>query len=101
MPREIENAIFRVIQESLTNVYRHSESQDARIDLTQETDTVTVRIRDFGKGFPDFRSGVSHPLGVGISGMRERVSQLNGDFGISRVEPGTLVRATLPLVESL
>ena len=101
MPRDIENAIFRIIQESLTNVYRHSESQDARIDLTQEPDTVTVRIRDFGKGFPDIRSGISHPLGVGISGMRERVSQLNGDFGISRVEPGTLVRATLPLVESL
>ncbi len=101
MPCEIENAIFRIIQESLTNVYRHSDSQDARIDLTQEPDTVTVRIRDFGKGFPDFRSGVSHPLGVGISGMRERVTQLKGDFGISRVEPGTLVRATLPLIESV
>lgn len=101
MPREIENAIFRVIQESLTNVYRHSESQDARIDLTQEPDTVTVRIRDFGKGFPDTRIGVSYPLGVGISGMRERVTQLNGDFSISRVDPGTVVRATLPLVESV
>ena len=101
MPREIENAIFRVIQESLTNVYRHSESQDARIDLTQEPDTVTVRIRDFGKGFPDTRIGVFYPLGVGISGMRERVTQLNGDFSISRVDPGTVVRATLPLIESV
>lgn len=101
MPREIENAIFRIIQESLTNVYRHSESQDARIDLSQEPETVTVRIRDFGKGFPDTRIGVSYPLGVGISGMRERVTQLNGDFSISRVEPGTLVRATLPLIDSI
>ena len=101
MPREVENAVFRVIQESLTNVYRHSESQDARIDMTQDPDSVTIRVRDFGKGFPESRTGVSHPLGVGISGMRERVAQLNGDFSISRVEPGTLVRATLPLVESV
>ncbi len=99
MPNDIENAIFRVIQESLTNVYRHSESQDARIDLTQEHDVVSVRIRDFGKGVPDHRTGIPL-LGVGISGMRERVHQLNGDLRISRAEPGTLVHATIPLLEN-
>jgi PAS domain S-box-containing protein len=98
MPHDIENAVFRVIQESLTNVYRHSESQDARIDLTQEHDIVAVRIRDFGKGLPDNRTGIP-PLGVGISGMRERVHQLNGELRISRAEPGTLVHATIPLLE--
>lgn len=99
MPREIENAVFRIIQESLTNVYRHSESQDARIDLTQEGDSVIVRIRDFGKGFPDTRNGIAPTLGVGISGMKERVHQLNGELRVSRVEPGTLVQVTIPLVE--
>ncbi|HEV2396789.1 MAG TPA: PAS domain-containing sensor histidine kinase [Candidatus Sulfotelmatobacter sp.] len=99
LPREIENAIFRVIQESLTNIYRHSQSQDARIDLIQEPDAVTVRIRDFGKGFPDLR-GPGAPLpGVGISGMRERVHHLDGELKISNAEPGALVQATIPLVE--
>jgi len=67
--------------------------------LTQERDVVSVRIRDFGKGVPDHRTGIP-PLGVGISGMRERVHQLNGDLRISRAEPGTLVHATIPLLEN-
>lgn len=100
MPRDVENAVFRVIQESLTNVYRHSESQDARIDMTQEHDVVTVRIRDFGKGLPENRTGMP-PLGVGISGMRERVSQLNGELRVLRAEPGTLVQASIPLLENM
>ena len=96
LPQEIEIAIFRVIQEALTNVSRHSESQEARIDLTRDDDTVTLRIRDFGKGIPFDKIGGT--LSVGISGMRERVQQLNGEFRVSRSEPGTLVIATLPLV---
>jgi signal transduction histidine kinase len=96
LPQEVEIAIFRVIQEALTNVSRHSGSQEARIDLTQEDESVTLRIRDFGKGIPDARiRGVTT---VGISGMRERVQQLNGEFRISRAEPGTLVVATIPIV---
>ena len=94
LPEEIEIAVFRIIQEALTNVFRHSESHEARIDLVQEADRVTLRIRDFGKGLP--KTGI--PLGVGISGMRERVQQLNGDFRISKAEPGTLVEATIPML---
>lgn len=97
--REIENAIFRVVQESLTNIYRHSGSQEARIDLTQEAEVVTLRIRDFGKGLPDPRNGVIAKPGVGISGMRERVSQLHGELRVVNAEPGTLVEAVLPLLE--
>jgi signal transduction histidine kinase len=96
LPQEIEIAVFRVIQEALTNVCRHSESQEARIDLTQADDSVTLRIRDFGKGIPDPK--IRGVLGVGISGMRERVQQLNGEFRVSRAEPGTLVEATIPMV---
>jgi len=101
LPRDLEVVIFRIIQESLTNTYRHSESQDARIDLIQEVDTVTVRIRDFGKGIPDHKLGTIIGTGVGISGMRERVKQLNGELKISRAEPGTLVSATIPIIETM
>lgn len=96
LSRDVETAIFRVIQESLTNIYRHAQSADARIELIQDHDVVIVRIRDFGKGIPDLKFGPIIP-GVGISGMRERVKQLNGEFRISRAEPGTMVQATIPL----
>ena len=99
LPRDIEIAVFRVIQEALTNVYRHSGSQDARIELIQEGGHVIVRVRDFGKGIPENSIGLTAIPGVGISGMRERVKQLNGDLRISRAEPGTTVEATVPIVE--
>jgi PAS domain S-box-containing protein len=99
LPREIETAIFRVIQESLTNIYRHSESEDARIELIQDSDSVTVRVRDFGKGIAESNLGLAITPGVGISGMRERVKQLNGELRISRAEPGTLVQATVPILD--
>jgi PAS domain S-box-containing protein len=99
LPRELEIAIFRIIQESLTNIYRHSGSQDARIEILQESDTVKVRIRDFGKGLPD-RPDMRPTAGVGISGMRERVAQLQGDLRIFPAEPGTAVEATLPILEA-
>jgi PAS domain S-box-containing protein len=96
LARDIEITVFRIVQESLTNIYRHSASQDARIELTQEGGYVRVRVRDYGKGMPDELSVVR---GVGISGMTERVKQLGGEFNVSRAEPGTLVQATIPLVE--
>jgi PAS domain S-box-containing protein len=96
LSRDLETAVFRVIQEALTNVYRHSGSEDVRIDMTQTSDSVTVRIRDFGKGIGPLASAA----GVGISGMKERVKQLNGELRISRAEPGTIVEATLPLYET-
>jgi PAS domain S-box-containing protein len=101
LPRDIETAVFRIIQESLTNIYRHSGSQDARIDLLQDATSVTVRIRDFGKGIAESKLGHAVITGVGISGMRERVKQLSGELKISRAEPGTLVQATIPLLDPL
>lgn len=99
--REIETAIFRVIQESLTNIYRHSGSQEARIDLILQGDSVIVRVRDFGKGISENILGVAAAHGVGISGMKERVKQLNGELRISRTEPGTLVQATIPILDMI
>jgi PAS domain S-box-containing protein len=95
LSRDLEITIFRVIQESLTNVYRHSKSEDARIEMTQDSDRVTIRVRDFGKGIAPSASAV----GVGISGMKERVKQLNGELKVSRAEPGTVVDATIPLYD--
>ncbi len=95
LSRDLETAIFRVIQEALTNAYRHSGSQDARIDIEQGSDRVTVRIRDFGKGVGLTASSG----GVGISSMKERVKQLNGELRVTRAEPGTLVEASLPLFD--
>lgn len=98
---DIETVVFRVIQESLTNVYRHSGSADARVELHHQTDQIIIRVRDFGKGLPveDITGGFT-PMGVGITGMRERIKQLGGDFKISTMEPGTLVYVCIPLVPS-
>jgi PAS domain S-box-containing protein len=97
LPRELEVVIFRVIQESLTNIFRHAESEDARIEMVQESAHVKVRIRDFGKGISN--QATMGKSGVGISGMRERVMQLHGDFIIARAEPGTLVEISLPILD--
>jgi PAS domain S-box-containing protein len=98
---DIETVIFRVIQESLTNIFRHSGSAGARIELHRQTDRVVIRVRDFGKGIEiDDTAGSLPQVGVGIGGMRERVKQLGGNFKVSRAEPGTLVEVSLPLLPS-
>ncbi len=96
LQKDIETAIFRVIQESLTNVYRHAGSDSARVEIEGQADRVVVRIRDYGKGLPVEILGKVSP-GVGVAGMRERIRQLGGDLRIARAEPGTLVEAEIPL----
>jgi signal transduction histidine kinase len=97
---DVEVTVFRVIQEALTNAYRHSESSDVRIEIRQQPDRVQVRVRDYGKGVPtDKLTGtIAVATGAGIGGMRERVKQFGGEMRIVRAEPGTLVEATIPLV---
>ena len=99
---EIETAIFRVVQESLTNVYRHSGSDKARVEIDRQSDLVVVRVRDHGKGVPHGATARSHSpiLGVGLAGMRERVRQFGGELTVSRAEPGTLVEAKIPIFSS-
>jgi two-component system NarL family sensor kinase len=93
-------AVFRVIQESLTNVFRHAGSDSARVDIERQSDRVIVRVRDYGKGVSAEVAGgrYSPDRGVGIGGMRERVRQLNGELVIARAEPGTLVEARIPIL---
>jgi signal transduction histidine kinase len=99
LPRDIETTIFRVIQESLTNVCRHANSDSARVEIEKQSELVSVRVRDYGKGLPQEIAGrnASSGLGVGVSGMRERVRQFGGELTMSRAEPGTLVEARIPL----
>jgi PAS domain S-box-containing protein len=96
---EIETAIFRVIQEALTNVVRHAKAESARVELDKQPEWVVVRIRDYGQGVPVKITGVgmTQRLGVGISGMRERIRQFGGELTVMQSEPGTLVEAQIPL----
>ena len=102
LSKEIEAAIFRVIQECVTNIYRHSGSPDARIEIEQQADRVIVRVRDYGKGIEADEVTGEMPVtpGVGISGMRERLKQFDGVLKITRAEPGTLVQASIPLFQT-
>ena len=102
LPRNVEIALFRVLQESLTNVHRHSGASDARIHFQHKGDAVILEIRDFGKGIPEERlrllvGGVTAETGVGLAGMRERLHELNGRLDIESDGRGTSMRATVPL----
>jgi signal transduction histidine kinase len=103
LPREIETTIFRIVQESLTNIHRHSGSCTAEVLLTRACGGITVEIRDHGKGLAteNYRTytGLVTP-GVGIQGMRERVRQLGGQFDIRSGQTGTSVAAMLPLADA-
>lgn len=103
LPRDLETAIFRVVQECLTNIHRHSGGSFARILISQSDDQVKVEVQDNGRGIPaDKRSQIiSTPTGtpgVGIRGMRERLRQLGGTLEIRSdgEGKGTLISARLP-----
>jgi len=104
LPRETELALFRVLQEGLTNVHRHSGSPTAQIRLRMENGEAVLEVQDQGKGAPavDFKLGTDciGALGVGIRGMNERVRQLGGKLEVFSSARGTTVRATVPLQTS-
>src|SRR5271156_277871 len=98
LPKDIETTIFRVVQEALTNIYKHANSDSARVEIDKQPEWVLVRVRDDGKGVAHLGGDRSTPsLGVGITGMRERVRQFGGELTVTRAEPGTLVEAKIPL----
>jgi len=100
---EFETTIFRVVQEGLTNIHRHSGSSTAAIRISQVPDAIRLEISDHGKGIP---AGVQLGLagagrsGVGIQGMRERLRQLGGHLEIHSGRIGTTILAVLPLRNS-
>jgi PAS domain S-box-containing protein len=99
LTKDIETTIFRIVQESLTNIYKHANSESARVEIDKQPEWVIVRVRDYGKGVVQDASGRNRraTLGVGITGMSERVRQFGGELTVTRAEPGTLVEARIPL----
>lgn len=100
LPIELETAVFRVVQESLTNIHRHSGSPTAKIRVRERDQDVQVEIEDSGKGIPPEKrqqmASCGTP-GVGIRGMQERLRQLGGTLQIESDGSGTLVMARLPI----
>jgi PAS domain S-box-containing protein len=98
LPAALELALFRVLQESLGNVYRHSGSPMARIALRRGPASVELEVADAGRGLPpEGVDGGSRPAGVGVLGMRERLRQLGGQLRIESGLSGVRVLAMLPL----
>ena len=100
LPKDVETALFRVMQECLTNIHRHSGSRTASIRLSRTPSGVHLEVRDTGRGMPEgweAEPGSSlHRLGVGIAGMRERVRQLGGRLDIRSSAIGTIITAIVP-----
>jgi signal transduction histidine kinase len=100
LEQDVETALFRVLQESLNNVHRHSESEMAEVGIEVEDGKVLTTIRDFGVGFDsqhlrEVKNGRSR--GVGLTGLRERISALGGSFEVTAADPGTLIKVALPV----
>jgi PAS domain S-box-containing protein len=97
LPDEVEIAVFRVVQECLTNIHRHSGSSQASIRLAKQNDRITVQVSDEGKGISKEkqRELLLGRSGIGFGGMRERVRQLDGSLDILSEGSGTTIIATL------
>jgi signal transduction histidine kinase len=96
---DMELVIFRIVQESLTNVHRHSGSKSASIRVAREADKIIVEIQDQGRGMsPEKLAEIrSQGSGVGLSGMRERLRHFSGELVVESNASGTKIVATLPL----
>ena len=92
---EVGIALFRVVQECLTNVYRHSGSPSCSIKLQRVQDWLRLEVRDAGKGMP--KAAAAKPSGVGLRGIRERLRYLGGEFELQSSESGTVVIARAPI----
>jgi signal transduction histidine kinase len=94
---DLETAVFRVIQECLTNVFRHSKARQVWVTLAQRDGQLAITVRDDGKGvgreITEFRPD---SVGVGIGGMRQRVKEFGGEVRLSNTNPGTLVEVVMP-----
>jgi PAS domain S-box-containing protein len=100
LPRSVEEAVFRIAQEALNNVAKHSQSSRAKLELLLDANGLSLKIADRGKGISPAASGRDKSAwlhgGIGITGMRERVAQLGGKCEIASSPRGTSVSVTLP-----
>lgn len=97
LKEDLETAIFRIIQEALTNMFRHSGARNGRVSLAESEGRIVVTVSDDGKGIEEqvaqFRPD---SVGVGIGGMRQRVSELGGRLRLANANPGTIVEVVIP-----
>lgn len=100
MEQDVELALFRILQEALTNIHKHSGSPSVDIHVKIEGSKVSLRIRDYGKGIPagviDAFKRSKAGLGVGLAGMRERVRDLGGRLELKSDAKGAVVEASVP-----
>lgn len=98
LPELIRIALFRILQESLTNIHRHSGSPSAEVRLKDSNHQAVLTVKDFGRGVPPelVQGAQTNGIGVGLSGMRERVQDLGGTFEIQSDRRGTVITASIP-----
>ncbi len=103
LPRRTETALFRILQEALTNVHRHSGSRAVHVWVSVDDVSVMLKVQDFGKGMPRDtidRLWKSGNVGVGLAGIRERLKELGGYLDIQSTADGTVLKATIPVAGS-
>jgi signal transduction histidine kinase len=97
LPNDLEIAIFRVIQECLTNIHRHANSPTASIRLVRAPEGIQVEIADSGTGIASHRTRAGRIVeGIGLMGIKERMRQFGGSVTVTSSEQGTRIIATLP-----
>ena len=101
LAENMERTLFRIVQESLTNIYRHSGSDTASVRIIRHSGVVRLEVADNGKGIPDdvlaALNSSGGQLGVGIRGMRERIRQLGGWLQVKSQSGGTTIISSLPV----
>lgn len=96
---ELETAIFRIVQEALTNMFRHSGARNGSVTLIRKDGNIVVTVRDDGKGIEEQVIQLRpESVGVGIGGMRQRVTELGGSLRLANANPGTIVEVIIPAV---
>jgi signal transduction histidine kinase len=94
---QLERAIFRIVQEALTNVFRHSHARQATVTLIYKDNNFLLTVRDDGKGVAEQTEQLlPGSIGVGIGGMRERAREMGGQLRIMNANPGTIVEVQVP-----
>ena len=103
LPADVELALFRIVQESLTNVRRHSGSETASIRLEKKSDVIVLEVQDRGRGMPTAETSEHADdridMGVGIPGMRQRVVQLGGRLEVTSNSHGATITAVVPVMD--
>jgi len=101
LPEALELALFRALQEALTNVHRHSGASEAHVSISEDAEQAVLEVRDNGRGIPAnllshfYATGAG--MGVGLAGIRERAWELGGKLKVESDGSGTLVRVTIPI----